>query len=72
MESKNHTNDERYRIEGEYCQELFDYCNLGIQDNRTDGDRLIANLVAVLIADGHVNKIRYEHFLKKALTKLEV
>lgn len=66
------TNEDRMRIEGEYCQELFAYCNLGIQDNRTDGDRLIANLVAALIADGLVNKIRYEHSLKEAMEKLNV
>lgn len=60
------------QIEAEYCQELWAYADIGIQDNRTDGDRLIANMVAGLIGDKIVNKIRFEHYLNEALVKLEV
>lgn len=59
------------QIEAEYCQELWAYADIGIQDRRTDGDRLIANMVAGLIGDKIVNKIRFEHFLNEALVKLE-
>ena len=60
------------QIEAEYCQELWAYADIGIQDNRTDGDRLIANMVAGLIGDKIVNKARFENFLYEALVKLEV
>ena len=59
------------QIEAEYCQELWAYADIGIQDKRTDGDRLIANMVAGLIGDKIVNKIRFEHYLNEALEKLE-
>ena len=29
------------QIESEYCQELWAYAGIGINDNRTDGDSLI-------------------------------
>lgn len=58
------------QIEAEYCQELWGYCEIGINDTRTDGDRLIANMVAGLIADKIVNEIRFKHHLKEALDKL--
>ena len=60
------------QIESEYCQELWLYSSIGINDNRTDGDRLIANMVAGLIADKMVNKERFNNFLKDSLNKLEV
>ena len=60
------------QIESEYCQELWMYAGIGINDNRTDGDRLIANMVAGLIADKMVNKERFNNFLKDSLNKLEV
>lgn len=59
------------QIEAEYCQELWAYADIGIQDKRTDGDRLIANMVAGLIGDKIVNKARFENFLNEALVKLE-
>ena len=59
------------KIESEYCQELWAYADIGINDRRTDGDRLIANMVAGLIADKIVNKARFENFLYEALVKLE-
>ena len=60
------------QIEAEYCQELWAYADIGIQDNRTDGDRLIANMVAGLIGDNIVNKIRFEHYLNEALERLDI
>ena len=60
------------QIEAEYCQELWTYADIGINDRRTDGDRLIANMVAGLIGDKIVNKARFDNFLKEALVKLEV
>ena len=60
------------KIESEYCQELWAYADIGIQDKRTDGDRLMANLIAGLIADKRVNKERFNNFLNEALNKLEV
>lgn len=60
------------QIEAEYCQELWAYADIGIQDNRTDGDRLIANMVAGLIGDKIVNKIRFEHYLNEALERLDI
>ena len=60
------------QIEAEYCQELWAYADIGINDRRTDGDRLIANMVAGLIGDKIVNKARFENFLYEALVKLEV
>ena len=59
------------QIESEYCQELWLYAGIGINDNRTDGDRLIANMVAGLIADKMVNKERFNNFLNESLTRLE-
>lgn len=60
------------QIESEYCQELWMYAGIGINDNRTDGDRLIANMVAGLIADKMVNKERFNNFLKESFNKLDV
>ena len=60
------------QIEAEYCQELWAYADIGIQDRRTDGDRLIANMVAGLIGDKIVNKIRFEHYLNEALERLNI
>ena len=60
------------QIESEYCQELWMYAGIGINDNRTDGDRLIANMVAGLIADKMVNKERFNNFLTDSLNKLNV
>lgn len=60
------------QIEAEYCQELWAYADIGIQDKRTDGDRLIANMVAGLIGDKLVNHARFDNFLKEALVRLEV
>ena len=60
------------QIEAEYCQELWAYADIGINDRRTDGDRLIANMVAGLIGDKIVNKIRFEHYLNEALEKLNI
>ena len=60
------------QIEAEYCQELWAYADIGIQDKRTDGDRLIANMVAGLIGDKIVNKIRFEHYLNEALERLDI
>ena len=60
------------QIEAEYCQELWAYADIGIQDRRTDGDRLIANVVAGLIGDKIVNKIRFEHYLNEALERLDI
>lgn len=60
------------QIEAEYCQELWAYAGIGINDRRTDGDRLIANMVAGLIADKIVNKARFDNFLKDSLNKLDV
>ena len=60
------------QIESEYCQELWLYAGIGINDNRTDGDRLIANMVAGLIADKMVNKERFNNFLTDSLNKLNV
>ena len=60
------------QIESEYCQELWAYAGIGINDNRTDGDRLIANMVAGLIADKMVNKERFNNFLTDSLNKLDV
>ena len=60
------------QIEAEYCQELWAYADIGINDRRTDGDRLIANMVAGLIGDKLVNKIRFEHYLNEALEKLNI
>ena len=59
------------QIESEYCQELWMYAGIGINDNRTDGDRLIANMVAGLIADKMVNKERFNNFLKESLERLD-
>lgn len=59
------------QIESEYCQELWAYAGIGINDNRTDGDRLIANMVACLIADKMINKECFNNFLNEALERLE-
>lgn len=59
------------QIEAEYCQELWTYADIGIQDNRTDGDRLIANMVAGLIGDKIINKERFNNFLNDALERLD-
>ena len=60
------------QIECEYCQELWLYASIGINDRRTDGDRLIANMVAGLIADKMLNKERFNNFLTDSLNNLEV
>ena len=58
-------------IEREFCQELCNYAEIAIDDNRTDGDRLMGNLMASLIHDGKVNKKRFEMILKEGLEILE-
>lgn len=64
--------DRNLQIEGEYCQELWQYCRMGIMDNRTDGDRLIANLIAALAADELINIKRFNEFFRKAKKELNV
>ena len=59
------------QIEAEYCQELGSYAEIAIGDNRTDGDRLLASLMAALIHDGKVNRKRFESILKEGLEILE-
>ena len=58
-------------IEKEFCHELGIYAEIAIADNRTDGDRLLASLIAALIHDGKVNKKRFELILKEGLEILE-
>ena len=58
-------------IEKEFCHELGTYAEIAISDNRTDGDRLMGSLMAVLIHDGKVNKNRFNNFLKEGLEILE-
>lgn len=59
-------------IEKEFCQELGTYAEIAINDNRTDGDRLMGSLMAALIHDGKVNRKRFEIILKEGLEILEV
>ena len=54
-------------IEKEYCSELGKYVEFAINDDRTDGDRLIASMVAALIYSGMINKNRFNNFLKDGL-----
>lgn len=58
-------------IEKEFCHELGTYAEIAIGDNRTDGDRLLASMMAALIYDGKVNKKRFDHMLKEGLEILE-
>lgn len=58
-------------IEKNYCHELGTYAEIAINDNRTDGDRLLAFLMAALIYDGKVNRNRFNNFLKEGLEILE-
>lgn len=58
-------------IEKEFCQELGAYAEIAIGDNRTDGDRLLASMMAALIYDGKVNKNRFNNFLKEGIEFLE-
>ena len=58
-------------IEKNYCHELGTYAEIAINDNRTDGDRLLASLMAALIYDGKVNRNRFNNFLKEGLEILE-
>lgn len=58
-------------IEKEFCHELGTYAEIAIEDNRTDGDRLLASLIAALIHEGKVNKKRFGYYLKDALEILE-
>ena len=58
-------------IEKEFCHELGTYAEIAINDNRTDGDRLMGSLIAALIFDGKVNKNRFNNFLKEGLEILE-
>lgn len=58
-------------IEKEFCKELCTYAEIAIEDNRTDGDRLMAYLMTALIHDGKVNRKRFEIILKEGLEILE-
>lgn len=58
-------------IEKEFCLELGNYAEIAINDNRTDGDRLLASMMAVLIYGGKVNKNRFDNFLKEGIEFLE-
>ena len=58
-------------IEKEFCYELGTYAEIAISDNRTDGDRLLASMFAVLIHEGKVNKKRFGYYLKDSLEILE-
>lgn len=59
------------QIEKEFCQELCTYAEIAIDDNRTDGDRLLASMMAALIHGGKVNRKRFESILKEGLEILE-
>lgn len=54
-------------IEKEYCIELVKYVEISINDDRTDGDRLVASMIAALIYSGMINKNRFNNFLKDGL-----
>lgn len=54
-------------IEKEFCQELGKYVEIAINDNRTDGDRLVASMIAALIYSGMINENRFNNFLKEGL-----
>ena len=58
-------------IEKEFCMDLTNYARVAIEDNSTDGDRLVARMMASLIYEGQVNKNRFDNFLKESLEKLE-
>lgn len=58
-------------IEKEYCKEISTYAEITIDDNRTDGDRLLASMMAALIYNGKVNKNRFDNLLKEGLKILE-
>lgn len=58
-------------IEKEFCHELGTYAEIAIEDNRTDGDRLMGSLMAALIHDGKVNRKRFESILKEGLEILD-
>lgn len=58
-------------IEKAFCQELCAYAEIAISDNRTDGDRLLASMMAALIYDGKVNKNRFNNFLNDGIETLE-
>lgn len=58
-------------IEKEFCYELYNHADIYISDNRTDGDILMAIMMASLIHDGKVNKKRFEIILNEGLEILE-
>lgn len=58
-------------IEKEYCIELGKYVEIAINDDRTDGDRLVSSMIAALIYSGMINKNRFNNFLKDGLEILE-
>lgn len=58
-------------IEKEFCHELCNYAEIAINDNRTDGDRLMGIMMAALIHDGKVNRKRFEIILKEGIEFLE-
>lgn len=58
-------------IEKEFCQELGTYAEIAIEDKRTDGDRLMASLIAALIHDGKLNRKRFDTMLELSLDILD-
>ena len=56
--------------ESSFCMDILKYINLAIEDNDTDGDRLVASVLACLSSSHKINMARVAKFYRDAREKI--
>ena len=56
--------------ESSFTMDLLTYLDLAIGDSDTDGDRIVANILACLAAKHRINIARVAQFYKEAREKI--
>lgn len=56
--------------EASFCMDILKYINLAIEDNDTDGDRLVASVLACLSSSHRINMARVAKFYRDAREKI--
>lgn len=63
-------NDITKEKESSFCLDILKYIDMAIEDPDTDGDRMVANILAVLSSNRRINIPRITRFYKEAREKL--
>ena len=56
--------------ESSFTMDILTYLDLAIGDSDTDGDRIVANILACLVAKDRINTARVARFYKEAMEKI--